>query len=221
MDTRSSVIKFHDGGVAQATPFNFEDMAERARAYLEGVRKQAVQILAEAKMEAATIRQQAEAEGRKTGTEHAERVIRSELEKHLVTLLPALREAVSQIKQARQAFLAEWEKNLLQLAGAIAVKLVRQAVIETPQVALPLIRETLELAAKAPQVRIRLHPEDEKALRPVVMQILRELSMAAVGEVVPDPAITRGGCRVETEFGSIDQQFETQVQRIVEELTGQ
>lgn len=221
MDARSSVIKFHDGGVAQATPFNFEDMAERARAYLEGVRKQALQIVAEAQKEAAAIRQQAQAEGHKKGTERAERIIRGELEKHLTTILPALREAVSQIKQARQAFLAEWEKNLLKLAGAIAVKLVRQAVIETPQVALPLIRETLELAAKAPQVRIRLHPEDEKALRPVVMQILRELSMAAVGEVVPDPAITRGGCRVETEFGSIDQQFETQVQRIVEELTGQ
>jgi len=222
MDARSSVIKVHEGTIAaQATPFNFEDMAERARAYLEGVRKQALQIVTEAQKEATAIRKRAEVEGRKAGTEHAEHVIRSELEKNLTTVLPALREAVSQIRQARQTFLAEWEKNLLNLAGAIAIKLVRQAVIETPQIAVPLIRETLELAAKAPKVRIRLHPDDEKALRPVVTQILQELSMAAVGEVVPDPAITRGGCRVETEFGSIDQQFERQVQRIIEEMTGE
>lgn len=221
-EARSSVIKVHDGaGVSQATPFNFEDMAERARAYLEGVRKQAVQIVAQAQKEAAEIRKRAEIEGRRSGTEQAERVIRSELEKSLATVLPALREAVSQIKQARQAFLAEWEKSLLRLAGAIAVKLVRQAVIETPDIAVPLIRETLELAAKAPRVRIRLNPEDEKALRPVVTKILQELSPAAVGEVLPDPAITRGGCRVETDFGSIDQQFEKQVERIIEELTGQ
>lgn len=222
MDARSSVIKVHDGtGVAQATPFNFEDMAERARSYLDAVRKQALQIIADAQKEAADIRKRAEAEGRRAGTEHAERVIRAELEKNLTTVLPALREAVAQIKQARQAFLAEWEKSVLSLAGAIATRLVRQAVIETPQLAAPLIRETLELAAKAPRVRIRLNPEDEKTLRPVVTQILQELSLAATGEIVPDQSITRGGCRVETEFGSIDQQFESQLARIIEELTGQ
>ena len=34
-----------------------------------------------------------------------------------------------------------------------------------------------------------------------------------------DPEIARGGCRVETRFGTIDQQFEAQLARIEEELT--
>ena len=38
-------------------------------------------------------------------------------------------------------------------------------------------------------------------------------------EIVADPAITLGGCRVETRFGIIDQQFEAQLKRIEEELT--
>ena len=43
--------------------------------------------------------------------------------------------------------------------------------------------------------------------------------MAGLGdaELVADPAITPGGCRVETRFGVIDQQFETQLARIEEE----
>ena len=35
----------------------------------------------------------------------------------------------------------------------------------------------------------------------------------------PTPSITPGGCRVETRYGAIDQQFEAQLARIEEELT--
>jgi flagellar biosynthesis/type III secretory pathway protein FliH len=38
-------------------------------------------------------------------------------------------------------------------------------------------------------------------------------------ELAADPAITPGGCRVETAFGEIDQRIETQIRRIEEELT--
>ena len=37
-------------------------------------------------------------------------------------------------------------------------------------------------------------------------------------ELVADPQITQGGCRVETRFGVIDQQFEAQLARIEDEL---
>jgi flagellar biosynthesis/type III secretory pathway protein FliH len=44
--------------------------------------------------------------------------------------------------------------------------------------------------------------------------------MAKLGPVqlVSDETITRGGCRVHTEFGVIDQQIESQLQRIEAEL---
>ena len=47
-------------------------------------------------------------------------------------------------------------------------------------------------------------------------------AMSGLGgaEVTADAAIGRGGCRVETRFGTIDQQFESQLKRIEEELTG-
>jgi flagellar biosynthesis/type III secretory pathway protein FliH len=37
--------------------------------------------------------------------------------------------------------------------------------------------------------------------------------------VVADPQVSLGGCRVETRFGVIDQQFEAQLARIEQELT--
>jgi len=44
--------------------------------------------------------------------------------------------------------------------------------------------------------------------------------MSSLGDadVTPDATIAQGGCRVETRFGTIDQQIETQLQRIEEEL---
>jgi flagellar assembly protein FliH len=41
----------------------------------------------------------------------------------------------------------------------------------------------------------------------------------AGAELSGDPQISPGGCRVETQFGTIDQQFESQLKRIEEELT--
>ena len=52
------------------------------------------------------------------------------------------------------------------------------------------------------------------------MKLLSEASAtAAEAKVVADEAISVSGCRVETEFGSIDQQIETQLERIAEELS--
>ena len=42
-----------------------------------------------------------------------------------------------------------------------------------------------------------------------------------LAEITADATISRGGCRVETRFGTIDQQFESQLKRIEEELTGE
>jgi flagellar biosynthesis/type III secretory pathway protein FliH len=36
--------------------------------------------------------------------------------------------------------------------------------------------------------------------------------------LVSDATVTAGGCRVETRFGTIDQQFEAQLARVEEEL---
>jgi len=45
-------------------------------------------------------------------------------------------------------------------------------------------------------------------------------AMAPIGDadVASDPSLSAGGCRVETRFGTIDQQIESQLQRIEEEL---
>jgi len=215
----TTVIKATDRnrGV-QPVAFNFDDVADRADTYLDGIRRQAAEILAEAQAEAQRIRQKARVEGIAAGRGEVEALVDKKLAEQLGTLLPALGAAVQQIQQAKQAWLAEWEKNAVHLAAAIAAKVIRRELAHAPEIPLQLVREALELAAGGGQIRVRLNPGDYQTLAPQAKTLVRELTPLGSTEVIADEAITPGGCRVETEFGAVDQQIESQLKRIEEEL---
>lgn len=200
---------------AQYPAFNFEDMAARANQYLDGVRGEARKIVAQAQREAAGIKQRAKAEGYEAGQQQVVEIVRSQL----ASVLPALRQAVQDVEQARQAWLAHWEGAAIHVATAIAGRIVRREITETPAFATEKLREALELAAGASHLRIRLNPADHAAMDGQADVLAKDLAPLATCEITPDVNITPGGCRVETSFGFIDQQIEAQLARIEEELT--
>ena len=220
----STIIKATDHNSAtQAVAFNFDDMATQADRYLAKVRADAAQIVArahrQAQQEAVAIRSEAEAEGRRAGQAAVEETVKRELGQQLATLLPALGQAIAEIRHAKQAWLTHWEQSAVHVAAAIARRLVRRELSRSPEIAMVLVREALELAAGSSHVRLHLSPIDCDALQPRLDALLQELAGLGRPEVVADPQIEPGGCRVETRFGTIDQQLETQLARIEEELT--
>jgi flagellar assembly protein FliH len=212
-----TVIK--SGQPPAAVPFNFDDLNRQGEQYLERVRAHGAEIVAKAQEQAAAIRQQAEVDGRAAARAAAEREVGQQLEKRLETLWPALRQTLTELQSARHACLRQWEAGAIHVAAAIAERIVRRELAARPEITLDLIRETLHLAAGSPQWRLLLNPADHAALRPAVERLVAELSSGASAEIVADPAITPGGCRVETRFGSIDQQIAAQLARIEEELS--
>jgi flagellar assembly protein FliH len=203
-----------------STAFNFEDMTAQAKRYLDGVRAEAAKILASAAREAEVIRSRAEQEGRQAAQQMAIKAAEQTVEKQLTTALPAVRKAVEEIVYAKQAWLSHWEAAAVHVATAIARRVIRGELTRQPEIPLVLVREALGLAAGSSQVRIHLNPADHEALKSKVLTLTREISGLGEAELVADPAITPGGCRVETRFGTIDEQIETQLARIEEELTG-
>ena len=211
----STIIRASDhNGTTHCAAFNFEDMAARADQYLGGIRAQAARIVVKAQQEAEAIRKSAEIQGRQAAIDAVEEMVR----KQLTTVIPALKQAVQNIKDARHARLSHWEAGTVHLAAAIAKRLIRRELHEQPEISLTLVREALELAAGSAQLRILLNPLDLQSLGNQVRMLVDELSPHIEAEIKADAAITPGGCRVETQFGVIDQQFEAQLQRIEEEL---
>ena len=216
----STIIKATDRGAGvHGVAFNFDDMSVKADEYLVHVRAEATAIVEAARKEVTAIREQAEDEGRRAGQQAVAEMVQKQLAEQLDTLMPALRRVIRDIHHAKQAWLTHWEKSAVHVATAIAGRLVRRELSQTPEITIDLVREALELAAGSSRLQIQMNPQDLKTLAPQVQALVRELCPLAESELTADEKITPGGCRVETGFGAIDQQLETQLARIEEELT--
>lgn len=203
------------GGVLQA--FHFDDVGQT---YVSRVRSEASQIIADARREAAQIKTKAVEEGRQAALQAVEASLRQKLDQQLKNSLTALAQAAAEIEQSRHAWQQHWERQAVDLAAAIASRLCRRELAKQPEIAATWIREALELAAGSAQVTLRLHPQDHATLGERAQGIAKRVASLGAIQIVADDTITPGGCRVDTEFGSLDQQVEAQLARITEELLG-
>lgn len=214
------IIKSFDHGEGvRAKSFNFDDLSSRAETYLAQIREQAGKIVAEARQQAEQIRKQAELDGLKAAQKQMQTKVEAETARRMETVLPAVRAAVAEFRESRQGWLAHWEATGVRLATRIAARILRRELASSPELPLTLIRESLELAVAADGVRLLLNPQDLEHLGRSAETLVAELAPAGRVEIVADARIAPGGCRLETAHGAIDQQLETQLQRIEEELT--
>jgi len=198
-----------------ARTFQFDDVGQ---AYVGQVRTEAARIVAEARREAVQIKAQAQTEGKQAAMQAVEASLRTRLDQQLGSVLAALEKAVAEIAQSKGAWQQRWEEQAVKLAAAVAARIVRRELSADPEITIVWIREALQLAAGSGRIVLRLNPNDQTALGDRIVRITEELNRLGEVRVVADPAISAGGCRVETEFGSLDQQLETQLARLTEEL---
>lgn len=109
------------------------------------------------------------------------------------------------------------QRQLVQLAGAIARHLVRRELKTQPDEIVAVVRETVALLpVGARQVRVYLHPQDA--------ELVRSRLAAGSGErawnLVEDPMLTRGGCRVSSDSSSIDATLEQRLGAVIATMLG-
>ena len=201
---------------AATAAYQFDDMGE---AYLDRVRGEASAIIAEARAEAARLKVQAASDGKQAALQAVEASLRSRIEQQTQSVLQSLGLAVQAIEQSRQAWQRHWETHAVAVAMAIARRVVRRELAHAPEIAVEMVREALELAAGHQPIVVRMNPVDLAALGPRVERVIEQLRLVGQAQVVADPAIASGGCKVETDYGAIDGQVATQLARIAEELT--
>ena len=136
----------------------------------------------------------------------------------MAPVLAALQQAVADLQHAKQQWLSHWEAAAVRLAAAIAARVIRRELRAQPEITLALVREALELAAGSPNVRVSSEPEGLQAAGLAGPRDDRR----HVGPGRRRSDLRRGDrpgrLRVETRFGTIDQQIESQLKRIEEEL---
>jgi flagellar assembly protein FliH len=112
---------------------------------------------------------------------------------------------------------AEVERELLSLAMALARQIVRRELKADPTQIIGIIREAIAaLPVAAREVRVHLHPEDAA----VVKQHLAPTENERAWQIIEDPVMARGGCRISTATSRIDARLETRLGSILSELLG-
>lgn len=210
----------HASGTAfRHVAYDLTDMAAEADDYLGGVRREAAKIVEQARREAAVVRQEAEAAGRRAAEEAIERILDEKVAQQMKTLTPALQAADVQIRESKQAWLKQWEAAAVGLAAAIAGRLVRGELTRRPEIGMTWLREALELASGGGELVIHLNPNDHRVVEGQASLLAAAIHPTAKVRLAADEAVSAGGCRVVTEFGSVDMQLEAQLERMEQELS--
>ena len=125
----------------------------------------------------------------------------------------------AQIGELMRSFSADFEDMEVRMAETVArcaVELARQVVRvelqQQPELIARVAHEAIEaLLISARHIRVRVHPED----LPLVEQGAGEELKAREAQLIPDPAIARGGCKVDSDISSVDATLPARWQQVM------
>ena len=137
-------------------------------------------------------------------------------ESSVLALKEMFKEAIEKLKIEKQNFIEESEKELVEMALAIAKKIIRREVSVDREIVKKIAREALRRVMNSPtrKIIVRINPRDWEALTEMDKDFL--LSELSESEVIieKDESIQSGGCIVETEGQMINASIENQIEEI-------
>jgi type III secretion protein L len=171
----------------------------RVPAALLDARAQASALLAGAAHDAERIREQAREQGRQAG--------RAELASELL-----------RAQQAHEQALAALEPQAVEIALRAAKQLLGAEIQAQPEQIRAVVAPLLARLRRARSLVLRVHPDDRAALEPWLQAAQAKGSLPAELALEPDPQLTRGGCVLRSEIGTLDARVETQLAALARAL---
>jgi type III secretion protein L len=111
------------------------------------------------------------------------------------------------------------QQDMLNLAFRIAEKIIGKKVEMDQQVILDIVKQALQTVRQSKQVTIRVHPDDARLMRENEEVMMETLGHGRIIDIVDDAKIARGGCIIESEFGTVEAQLQTQLDRLKKVLS--
>jgi flagellar assembly protein FliH len=126
----------------------------------------------------------------------------------------AVAELMAELTKLRHEIIEKTEQQIVQLAFAIAAKVIHQEVKQDTTVVASVLREAVRSVTDRDGMKVRLNPHDFKYIMEIKEDFLKE--MDGVKNIVfkEDPGIKAGGVMVETIFGEVDARLEQQFNEI-------
>jgi flagellar assembly protein FliH len=132
-------------------------------------------------------------------------------------MLRRLTETLEELTTLRAQMIHQTERQMVQLALAIARRIVHREIAIDQDLLIAMARVALDRLGESAHVTVRLSPEDFDATSAVRSRPWTGTHVT----VVADARVGRGGCRVESEFGVMDAGVEGQIHEIARALLGE
>jgi flagellar assembly protein FliH len=134
------------------------------------------------------------------------------------SVIDALAAAEQGIRDREEEFLRAAERSAVELAVAIAEKIVGGTVAARPETVLDVVGGALLRTASRHRLAIEVNPDDLELVAASAEGLAAKLGGVQRLDVVAERRIERGGCIVRTEEGEIDAQIGSQLERVAELL---
>jgi flagellar biosynthesis/type III secretory pathway protein FliH len=227
----STVIKLGEQNpalVKRLETLNVADHVAEARKVVESARERAAEILSRARREGAEIRRRAAEQGfdrgfrqgyeagEKAGADAAFQKAREEFAERHAHLAKALAEALSGFDSTKEDLLIRAERDTCTFAVRVAERVTGQVGLASRDAAVQNVKAALRSVQSATQLEIRVNPLDAATLERFADQLAEQVKAATHVSVVPDPAVSPGGCVLTTPETTVDATLEIQLAQIAE-----
>jgi len=145
------------------------------------------------------------------GLQEGQSAAQAVYEKRLAVMQASVAEALETFRTQRETYFAHIEPEVVQLALAIARKILHREAQMDPLLLTGVVHVALEKLDAGTRVRLHAHPSDV----PIWSEYFaRTDSNQPAPEVIGDSALQRGECALETEIGNTQISLETHLKEI-------
>jgi flagellar assembly protein FliH len=155
-----------------------------------------------------------EREAYEKGFAEGERAGREVGEKRLSSAAKTFVDALGEVERFKGEVLEGSERKMVDLALAVAKKIVQCEPSLKPEMILGVIREALDHSVDREHVTVRLNSSDMALVRDHCPDILASVEGLKNLTLEEDPTVSRGGVIVATDYGDVDARLEAQIAEI-------
>jgi flagellar assembly protein FliH len=189
----------------------FEDLEAQARAKAMAIvteaRRQAEEVLNQAREHTAELRLQAYQEGYNEGRDEGLAQARREMEQALALVQATAREA----KQLRDRIIAGSERQVIELVLDVVRKVIATELDSNPRLVVETVERAMKRLGSQRVVRIRVNPAELETVRVAFAEAAER-----DWDITEDGVVSLGGCIIDTEAGTIDARLDTQIAEVEE-----
>ncbi|HWR43169.1 FliH/SctL family protein [Sporomusa sp.] len=189
-----------------------------AESILAQAQVSATQYLADAKVQAQELAHEAQEDGHTQGYQEGftqgHQAVLSEMQQTMQLTLEKADHIIKAAEKEAYQLIIDAERQVVEIALAVASKVLAREIEENPTTILPIVKEALGKVRDQDHIVIRVNPEDYE----MVLMAKRDLQLMVGREhavnVCADHIVPSGGCVIDTALGTVDARLDTKLEMV-------